>query len=104
MGEGLKTAIEEISLLRKGFWQNVNVPGTSSEYNEQLAKAGRVADFLELGELFAKDALVREESAGGHFREEHQTADGEAKRIKDFQFVSAWEYKGEQKKKKKKKS
>jgi succinate dehydrogenase / fumarate reductase flavoprotein subunit len=95
--EGLKTAIEEISLLRKDFWQNVNVPGTSSEYNEQLAKAGRVADFLELGELFAKDALVREESAGGHFREEHQTEDGEAKRMKEFQFVSAWEYKGEPK-------
>ena len=90
-------AIEEISALRKDFWQHVNVPGTSTEYNEQLAKAGRVADFLELGELFAKDALVREESAGGHFREEHQTEDGEAKRIKEFQFVSAWEYKGEPK-------
>ena len=94
---GLKEAIEEISALRKDFWQNVNVPGTDTEYNEQLAKAGRVADFLELGELFAKDALVREESAGGHFREEHQTEDGEAKRMKDFQFVSAWEYKGEPK-------
>jgi succinate dehydrogenase / fumarate reductase flavoprotein subunit len=95
--EGLKKAIEEISLLRKDFWESVNVPGTSTEYNEQLAKAGRVADFLELGELFAKDALVREESAGGHFREEHQTEDGEAKRMKEFQFVSAWEYKGEPK-------
>ena len=95
--EGLEIAIEEISALRKDFWQHVNVPGTSTEYNEQLAKAGRVADFLELGELFAKDALVREESAGGHFREEHQTEDGEAKRIKEFQFVSAWEYKGEPK-------
>ena len=95
--EGLKTAIEEISTLRKDFWENVNVPGTASEYNEQLAKAGRVADFLELGELFAKDALVREESAGGHFREEHQTEEGEAKRVKEFQFVSAWEYKGAQK-------
>jgi len=94
---GLKEAIEEISALRKDFWKNVNVPGTASEYNEQLAKAGRVGDFLELGELFAKDALVREESAGGHFREEHQTEDGEAKRIKEFQFVSAWEYKGEPK-------
>jgi succinate dehydrogenase / fumarate reductase flavoprotein subunit len=92
--DGLKTAIEEISTLRKDFWENVNVPGTASEYNEQLAKAGRVADFLELGELFAKDALVREESAGGHFREEHQTEEGEAKRVKEFQFVSAWEYKG----------
>jgi succinate dehydrogenase / fumarate reductase flavoprotein subunit len=94
---GLKEAIEEISALRKDFWQHLNVPGTTTEYNEQLAKAGRVADFLELGELFAKDALVREESAGGHFREEHQTEDGEAKRIKEFQFVSAWEYKGEPK-------
>ena len=91
---GLKTAVEEISNLRKDFWKNVNVPGTASEYNEQLAKAGRVADFLELGELFAKDALVREESAGGHFREEHQTEEGEAKRNKEYQFVSAWEYKG----------
>jgi succinate dehydrogenase / fumarate reductase flavoprotein subunit len=95
--EGLKTAIEDISALRKDFWENVIVPGTDTEYNEQLAKAGRVADFLELGELFAKDALVREESAGGHFREEHQTEEGEAKRIKEFQFVSAWEYKGEPK-------
>ncbi|AIY12729.1 fumarate reductase/succinate dehydrogenase flavoprotein subunit [Cellulophaga baltica] len=94
---GLKEAIEEISALRKDFWLNVNVPGTATEYNEQLAKAGRVADFLELGELFAKDALVREESAGGHFREEHQTEEGEAKRMKEFQFVSAWEYKGEPK-------
>ncbi|WP_334056411.1 fumarate reductase/succinate dehydrogenase flavoprotein subunit [Polaribacter sp. P097] len=95
--EGLKTAIQEISDLRKDFWQNVNVPGTDTEFNEQLAKAGRVADFLELGELFAKDALEREESAGGHFREEHQTEEGEAKRLKEFQFVSAWEYKGEPK-------
>jgi len=95
--EGLKTAIQEISDLRKDFWQNVNVPGEANEFNEQLAKAGRVADFLELGELFAKDALEREESAGGHFREEYQTPEGEAKRLKEFQFVSAWEYKGEPK-------
>jgi succinate dehydrogenase / fumarate reductase flavoprotein subunit len=95
--EGLEAAIEEISALREDFWKNVLVPGTATEYNEQLAKAGRVADFLELGELFAKDALVREESAGGHFREEYQTDDGEAKRMKEFQFVSAWEYKGEPK-------
>jgi succinate dehydrogenase / fumarate reductase flavoprotein subunit len=95
--EGLKQAIQEISELRKDFWKNVNVPGNANEFNEQLAKAGRVADFLELGELFAKDALVREESAGGHFREEHQTPEGEAKRLKEFQFVSAWEYKGEPK-------
>jgi len=95
--EGLEEAIEEISTLREDFWKNVLVPGTANEYNEQLAKAGRVADFLELGELFAKDALIREESAGGHFREEFQTEDGEAKRMKEFQFVSAWEYKGSQK-------
>ena len=95
--EGLKQAIKEISELRAEFWKEVSVPGGANEFNEQLAKAGRVADFLELGELFAKDALVREESAGGHFREEHQTPEGEAKRMKEFQFVSAWEYKGEPK-------
>lgn len=95
--KGLKEAIQEISELRKEFWKEVSVPGGSEEYNEELAKAGRVADFLELGELFAKDALVREESAGGHFREEYQTPEGEAKRMKEFQFVSAWEYKGEPK-------
>ena len=79
------------------FYKDVLVPGSADEFNEELAKAGRVADFLELGELFAKDALVREESAGGHFREEHQTTEGEAQRRKEFQFVSAWEYKGEPK-------
>ena len=90
----LKEAIKEISALREEFYKDVCVPGSADEFNEELAKAGRVADFLELGELFAKDALVREESAGGHFREEHQTKDGEAKRHKEYQFVSAWEYKG----------
>ena len=90
----LKEAIEEISTLRDEFYRDVRVPGSENEFNEELAKAGRVADFLELGELFAKDALVREESAGGHFREEYQTAEGEAKRRKEFQFVSAWEYNG----------
>ena len=84
----LKEAIQEISDLRKEFYKEVLVPGTADEFNEQLAKAGRVADFLELGELFAKDALVREE---------HQTPEGEAKRSTEFQFVSAWEYKGEPK-------
>ncbi|WP_296378028.1 fumarate reductase/succinate dehydrogenase flavoprotein subunit [Winogradskyella sp.] len=93
----LKEAIDEIAELRAEFWKEVRVPGEANEYNEELAKAGRVADFLELGELFAKDALVREESAGGHFREEYQTAEGEATRRKEFQFVSAWEYKGEPK-------
>ena len=72
------------------------MPGTTTEFNEQLAKAGRVADFLELGELFAKDALERTESCGGHFREESQTPEGEALRDDaNFTFVSAWEYKGE---------
>ena len=93
----LKEAITEISELRAEFWKDVRVPGSKDEFNEELAKAGRVADFLELGELFAKDALYREESAGGHFREEYQTEEGEAQRRKEFQFVSAWEYKGEPK-------
>ncbi|MAD97588.1 MAG: succinate dehydrogenase flavoprotein subunit [Flavobacteriaceae bacterium] len=93
----LKEAIEEISQLRKEFWEDVFVPGEAVGYNEELAKAGRVADFLELGELFAKDALQREESCGGHFREEYQTPEGEALRVKEFQYVSAWEYKGEPK-------
>ena len=95
--EDLKSAITEISELRAEFWKDVRVPGTQNEFNEELAKAGRVADFLELGELFAKDALQREESAGGHFREEYQTPEGEAMRRKEFQYVSAWEYKGEPK-------
>ena len=93
----LKEAINEIAELRAEFWKDVKIPGGANEYNAELAKAGRVADFLELGELFAKDALIREESAGGHFREEYQTPEGEAMRRKEFQFVSAWEYKGEPK-------
>ena len=93
---GLKEAIADIKALREDFYKNVNVPGKTNEFNEQLAKAGRVADFLELGELFAKDALERTESCGGHFREESQTPEGEALRNdKDFTFVSAWEYKGD---------
>lgn len=95
--EDLKSAINEIAELRAEFWKDVRVPGTNEEFNEELAKALRVADFLELGELFAKDALLREESAGGHFREEYQTPEGEAMRRKEFQYVSAWEYKGEPK-------
>ncbi|WP_411894106.1 fumarate reductase/succinate dehydrogenase flavoprotein subunit [Winogradskyella sp. A2] len=91
----LKEAIKEIAELREEFYKDVFVPGTENEYNEELAKAGRVADFLELGELFAKDALEREESAGGHFRDEYQTESGEAMRRKEFQYVSAWEYKGQ---------
>ena len=93
--EGLKEAIEEIAALREAFWKEVRVPGTADELNQELEKAGRVADFLELGELFARDALEREESCGGHFREEHRTEDGEAKRDdENFTFVSAWEYTG----------
>lgn len=91
----LAEAIEEIKALREEFYKDVKVPGAENEYNEELAKAGRVADFLELGELFAKDALEREESCGGHFREEHQTENGEALRRPEFQYVSAWEYKGQ---------
>ncbi|MEQ8880332.1 MAG: FAD-binding protein, partial [Cyclobacteriaceae bacterium] len=93
--KGLKEAIEEIKAIREGFYKDVKIPGSMNEYNEELAKAGRVADFLELGELFAKDALHREESCGGHFREEFQTPEGEAKRDPKFQYVAAWEYKGE---------
>ena len=94
--KGLNEAISEIKALREDFYKNVKVPGTTSEFNPELAKAARVADFLELGELFAKDALERNESCGGHFREESQTPEGEALRDdKNFTFVSAWEYKGE---------
>ena len=78
--EGLKKAIQDIKSLRDDFWKNVNVPGGINEMNKELEKAGRVADFLELGELFAKDALERNESCGGHFREEYATPEGEAKR------------------------
>jgi succinate dehydrogenase / fumarate reductase flavoprotein subunit len=91
----LNEAIEEIAALRADFWENVKIPGDSNTKNQELEKAGRVADFLELGELFAKDALARNESCGGHFREEYQTPEGEALRDdENFKFVSAWEYKG----------
>ena len=94
--EGLKKAIQDIKSLRDDFWKNVNVPGGINEMNKELEKAGRVADFLELGELFAKDALDRNESCGGHFREEYATPEGEAKRNdKDYTYVAAWEYNGE---------
>ena len=94
--KNLKEAISEIKKLREDFYNDVFVPGTNESFNESLAKALRVADFLELGELFAKDALTRTESCGGHFREESQTPEGEALRDdKNFTFVSAWEYCGE---------
>jgi succinate dehydrogenase flavoprotein subunit len=92
---GLKKALGLIPELRAEFWRNVNVPGSDAELNQALEKAGRVADFLELGELICLDALHREESCGGHFREEFQTADGEALRDDaHFAYVAAWEYKG----------
>jgi succinate dehydrogenase / fumarate reductase flavoprotein subunit len=93
--EGLNEAITEIAALREEFYKNVRVPGTDKGFNQELEKATRVADFLELGELFAKDALHRNESCGGHFREEYQTPEGEAMRDdENFAYVAAWEYKG----------
>lgn len=94
--DGLKFAIEEIKKIRNEFWQDVRVTGDPAGLNQSLEKAGRVADFLELGELMAQDALHRNESCGGHFREEYQTEEGEALRDDDnFAYVGAWEYKGE---------
>jgi len=94
--KGLKEAIQEIRELRDQFWKEVKVPGTANGINQELEKAGRVADFLELGELFARDALERKESCGGHFREEYQTDEGEAVRDdKGFTYVAAWEYSGD---------
>lgn len=93
--EGLKKAIEKIKEIRAEFWQNVNVIGENEELNQSLEKAGRVADFMELGELMAADALHRNESCGGHFREEYQTEENEAKRDdENFSYVAAWEFKG----------
>jgi len=93
---GLETALAKIPALREEFWQDVNVPGSADELNQALEMAGRVADFLELGELMCLDALEREESCGGHFREEYQTPDGEAVRDDErFCHVAAWEWKGE---------
>lgn len=93
--QGLTEAIAEIAALREEFYRDVKVPGDMYSFNQELEKAMRVADFLELGELFAKDALHRNESCGGHFREEYQTEDGEAQRDDvNFAYVAAWEYKG----------
>ncbi len=92
--EGLKWAIEEIRKIRAEFWADVRVPGSANEFNPELEKAGRVADFIELGELMCKDALHRNESCGGHFREEYQTEEGEANRDDEkFAYVAAWEMK-----------
>ena len=94
--KGLEEAIQKIPALREEFWQNVRVVGSNENYNVSLEKAGRVADFLEFGEIMCRDALAREESCGGHFREEYQTEEGEAKRNdKDFSHVAVWEHKGE---------
>ena len=93
--EGLKNAIEKISVIKKEFWNNVRIPGDMTGMNVELEKASRLADFIEIGDLIARDALSREESCGGHFREEYQTPEGEALRDDDnFAYVSCWEYKG----------
>jgi succinate dehydrogenase / fumarate reductase flavoprotein subunit len=93
---GLKLALKKIPELREEFWRDVNVPGSDVELNQALEKAGRVADFLELGELMCLDALDRTESCGAHFREESQTPDGEALRDdENFAYVAAWQYAGE---------
>jgi succinate dehydrogenase / fumarate reductase flavoprotein subunit len=94
--KGLQEAIVEIQQLKKEFWSDVRIPGSINEMNPELDKANRVADFIELGELMCKDALNRRESCGGHFREESQTEEGEAKRDDaNFSYVAAWEFKGE---------
>ncbi len=94
--QGLEQAIGEIRELRAEFWRDAFVPGSDAEYNPELEKAWRVADFMELGELMCQDALHRQESCGGHFREEYQTEEGEAKRDdENFMYVAAWEWKGE---------
>jgi succinate dehydrogenase flavoprotein subunit len=94
--ESLDKALSEIPALREEFWQDVRVLGSNETYNQALEKAGRVADFLEFGELLVRDALHREESCGGHFRVEHQTEEGEALRNDDdFAYAAAWEWQGE---------
>jgi succinate dehydrogenase / fumarate reductase flavoprotein subunit len=91
----LEHAIGDIKTLREEFWKNVKVTGDQKTYNPELDKAGRVADFFELGELMMRDALERNESCGGHFREEYQTSEGEALRDdENFTFTSTWEFKG----------
>jgi succinate dehydrogenase / fumarate reductase flavoprotein subunit len=93
---GLEAALQKIPALREEFWANVKVPGSADTLNQSLEQAGRVADFIELGELLCRDALTREESCGGHFREEYQHPDGECKRDDEhYAHVAAWEYQGE---------
>ncbi len=97
--KSLQDAVKKIKNLREEFWQNLKLIGRDQELNKDLEYAGRLADYFELGELMAQDALHRNESCGGHFREEYQTEDGEALRNdKEFAYVAAWEYKGEGKK------
>ncbi len=94
--EGLQEAITAIGKLRESFWQDLALTGSDLDMNKQLEQANRLGDYLELGELMARDGLQREESCGGHFREEHQTPEGEARRDdENFMHVSAWEFKGE---------
>jgi succinate dehydrogenase / fumarate reductase flavoprotein subunit len=94
--QGLEKALQEIPKLREEFWANVNVPGSAETLNQALERAGRVSDFMELGELMCRDALTREESCGGHFREEYQYPDGECKRDDEkFAHVAAWEFQGD---------
>jgi len=94
--KGLEEAIVEIKAIRDEFWKEVKIPGVQNSFNQELEKAGRVADFIELGDLMCRDALNREESCGGHFREEHRTAEGEAMRNDDdYAYVAAWKYKGD---------
>ena len=93
--KGLNEALNIVADIKKEFWETVKIPGEFDSFNNELDKAGRVIDFIELGDLMIRDALNRQESCGGHFREESQTETGEAKRIdKDFSYVSAWEYNG----------
>jgi succinate dehydrogenase / fumarate reductase flavoprotein subunit len=93
---GLKKALELIPQLRERFWTQVRISGSAEDFNQELEKAQRVSDFIELGQLMVEDALYREESCGCHFREEYETEEGEAKRDDErFSFVSAWEFQGE---------
>ncbi len=95
---GLKKALTLIDELREEFWKDLTIPGSDSDVNQELEKAGRVADYFELATLLVTDALNREESCGAHFREEYQTPDGEALRNDEkFAYVAAWEYAGEDK-------
>ena len=92
----LQRALDRLPALREEFWRDVRVPGSGAAFNQSLEHAGRLADFLEFAELLCRDALHREESCGGHFRAEHQTPDGEARRDDErFCYVAAWEYQGD---------